>query len=220
MPGIEPGQSLEPDTDSMAAIAMEVAASSQVLQAGAIAPAFRLRDRDGRQVSLQKLSVAGPVIVHFYRGSWCSYCQDSLNDLAAAYDDIRAAGGQVVAIAPPPSPGLAERARADAARLPFATLIDHGMKVAVAYGVAYSLPVELRPFYLEHGYAPPPNTKAGEWLVPIPATYLVSPNGTIVLGTVDLDYRNQLHARQLITAIEGTRRRRDALASNGCAVET
>jgi peroxiredoxin len=149
------------------------------------------------------------VIVHFYRGSWCAYCEGSLTDLAAAHDDIRAAGGRVVAIAPPPSPEFVAGAGAgaDAARLPFTTLIDEEMRVAVAYGVAYSLPAQLRPIYLEHGYAPPRNARAGEWLVPIPATYLVSPNGTIVLRTVEFDYRNRLHAEQLVTALNGMRRR-------------
>ena len=208
MPEIEPGLSapLDLDADQMAAITMEVAAAcSRALRAGSMAPAFRLRDRGGRRVSLQELNATGPVIVHFYRGSWCTYCKDSLTDLAAADDDIRSAGGRVVAIAPPPSPEFV--ASMDAARLPFATLIDEGMRVAVAYGVAYSLPAQLRPIYLEHGYAPPRNAKAGEWLVPIPATYLVSPNGTIVLRTVEFDYRNRLYSEQLVTALNDMRRR-------------
>jgi peroxiredoxin len=210
MPEIEPGLSAPPelDSDEMAAITMEVAAaSSRALRAGSMAPAFRLLDRRGRRVRLQELSATGPVIVHFYRGSWCTYCNDSLTDLAAAHDDIRAAGGRVVAIAPPPSPEFVAGAQADAARLPFMTLIDDEMRVAVAYGVAYSLPAQLRPIYLEHGYAPPRKARAGEWLVPIPATYLVSPNGTIVLRSVEFDYRNRLHSEQLVTALNGMRRR-------------
>src|SRR6202023_3712874 len=112
------------------------------------------------------------------------------------------------AIAPPPSPRFLAAAQAEATRLPFLTLLDEGMKVAVAYGVAYSLPVQLRPIYLELGYAPPGNARAGEWLVPIPATYLISTDGTIVLGTVDVDYRNRLHSEQLLIALKGMRRRR------------
>jgi peroxiredoxin len=212
MPKVERGRSAppEPDADQMAAITMEVAAASRrALRAGSMAPAFRLCDHGGRQVSLQQLSATGPAIIHFYRGSWCTYCRDGLTDLAAAYDDIRAAGGRVVAIAPPPSPEFVAGAQADAARLPFTTLIDVGMKVAVAYGVAYSLPAQLRPIYLKHGYAPPRNAR-GKWLVPIPATYLVSPNGTVVLGAVDVDYRNRLHSDQLVAALNGMRRRGNA----------
>jgi len=133
-----------------------------------------------------------------------TYCQESLTDL----HDIRAAGGRVVAIAPPPSQEFV--AIADAARLPFTTLIDDGIKVAAAFGVANSLPAELRAIYLERGYAPPRNARAGEWLVPIPATYLISPNGTIVLGAVDVDYRNRLHSEQLVTALNGMRCRGSA----------
>jgi peroxiredoxin len=206
MPEIEPGLSTpeEPDADQMAAMTTAVAAaSSRALRAGCIAPDFRLPDHRGRQFSLQEISATGPAILHFYRGSWCKHGHDSLTDLAAAHDDICAAGGHVVAIAPPPSPECIAVEQADAARLPFTTLIDGGMKVAVAYGVAYTLPVQFRPIYLEHGYAPPRNAKAGEWLVPIPATYLISPNGTIVLGAVDVDYRNRLLYGQLVTALNG-----------------
>jgi peroxiredoxin len=213
MPKIEPGPSAPPelDADRMAAIAMEVAAaSSRALRAGSVAPDFRLRDYGRRRFGLQELTASGPAIVHFYRGSWCTHCQDSLTDLAAAHDDVRAAGGRVVAIAPPPSPKFVAVAQADAARLPFTTLIDDGMKVAVAYGVAYSLPAQLRPIYLQRGYAPPRNARAGEWLVPIPATYLISTDGTIVLGAVDVDYRNRLHPEQLVTALKGMRRRGNA----------
>jgi hypothetical protein len=60
------------------------------------------------------------------RGSWCTYCHDSLTDLAAAHDDVRAAGGRVVAIAPPPSPKFLASAQVDAACLPFSTLTDEG----------------------------------------------------------------------------------------------
>ena len=212
MPKIVPlSASPELDADQMAAIAMEVAAASiRALRAGSMAPAFRLRDHGGRQISLQEISVTGPAIVHFARGSWCTYCQDGLTDLAAAHDDIRAAGGRGVAIAPPPSPRFLAVAQRDAAHLPFTALIDNGMKVAVAYGVAYSLPAQLRPIYLERGYAPPRNARAGEWLVPIPATYVIGTDGTIVLGAVDVDYRNRLHPEQLVTALKGMRRRGNA----------
>src|SRR6202162_2779265 len=117
MPEIEPSLSVAPelDADQMAAISIQVAAaSSRALRAGSMAPAFRLHDHDGHQVSLHDLSATGPAVVHFYRGSWCTYCHDSLTDLAAAHDDIRAAGGRVVAIAPPPSPGVLGGAQAGA----------------------------------------------------------------------------------------------------------
>jgi peroxiredoxin len=209
MPKFEPSLSTpaELDTDPIMAMTLEAATlANRALRAGSMAPAFRLRDYGGQQVSLQELISTGPAIVHFYRGSWCTYCQNSLGDLAVSHDNMRAAGVRVVAIAPPPSPRFLAAAQVEATHLPFPTLIDEGMKVAVAYGVAYSLPAQLRPIYLERGYAPPRNPKAGEWLVPIPATFLIGTDGTIVLGAVDVDYRNPLHSEQLVTAVKGMRR--------------
>jgi peroxiredoxin len=213
MAKIEPGLTSprEPDADQTVAMTLRAATlGKRPLQAGSMAPAFRLRDHGGHQVSLQELNNTGPAIVHFYRGSWCTYCQNSLTDLTVSHDEIRAAGVRVVAIAPPPSPKFLAAAQTEAARLPFPTLIDQGMKVAVAYGVAYTLPAQLRAIYLESGYAPPRNSRAGEWLVPIPATYLIGADGTIVLGAVDVDYRNPLHSQQLVTAVKSMRRRANA----------
>jgi peroxiredoxin len=209
VPKIEPGLStpVKLDADQVVAMTLEAATlANRALRAGSMAPAFRLRDYRGQQVSLQELCSTGPAIVHFYRGSWCTYCQNSLADLTESHDNIRAAGARVVAIAPPPSSRFLAAAQVEATLLPFPTLIDQGMKVAVAYGVAYSLPVQLRPIYLERGYAPPHNPRAGDWLVPIPATYLVGTDGLIVLGAVDVDYRNPLHCEQLVTAVKGMRR--------------
>lgn len=213
MPKIEPRLTSprEPDADQMVAMTLQAATlAKRALQAGSMAPAFRLRDHGGHQVSLQELNNTGPAIVHFYRGSWCTYCQNTLTDLTVSHDEIRAAGVRVVAIAPPPSPKFLAAAQTEAARLPFPTLIDQGMKVAVSYGVAYTLPAQLRAAYLERGYAPPRNSRAGEWLVPIPATYLIGTDGTIVLGAVDVDYRNPLHSQQLVTAVKSMRRRANA----------
>lgn len=213
MPKIEPRQSSsqEPDAEQMVAMTLEAATlAKRAAQAGSMAPVFRLRDYGGQRVSLQELNRTGPAIIHFYRGSWCTYCQSSLTDLTASHDDIRAAGARVVAVAPPPSPKFLAAARVEATLLPFPTLIDEGMKVAVAYGVAYTLPAQLRAIYLARGYAPPPDSRAGEWLVPITATYLIGTDGTIVLGAVDVDYRNPLHSQQLVTAVRSMRRRANA----------
>jgi peroxiredoxin len=209
MPKIEPSLSTpaQLDADHIVAMTLEAATlANRALRAGSMAPDFRLRNYGGQPVSLQELISTGPAIVHFYRGSWCTYCQNSLADLTVSHDNIRAAGARVVAIAPPPSTRLLAAAQVEATHLPFLTLIDEGMKVAVAYGVAYSLPAQLRPIYLERGYAPPRNPRAGEWLVPIPATFLIGTDGTIVLGAVDVDYRNPLHCEQLVTAVRGMRR--------------
>jgi peroxiredoxin len=165
MPKIKPALSTpaELDADQILAMTLEAATlANRALRAGSLAPAFRLRDYGGQQVSLQELISTGPAIVHFYRGCWCTYCQNSLADLSVSHDNIRAAGARVVAIAPPPSPRFLAAAQVEATQLPFLTLIDEGMKVAVAYGVAYSLPARLRPIYLERGYAPPRNPRAGE----------------------------------------------------------
>ena len=87
MPKIEPSlpTPAELDPDKIVTMTLEAATlANRALRAGSMAPAFRLRDYGGQQVSLQELINTGPAIVHFNRGSWCTYCHDSLADLTVS----------------------------------------------------------------------------------------------------------------------------------------
>jgi peroxiredoxin len=186
------------ETDTLAAIAMAAAsaAASAALRAGARVPTFTLSDRQGGKVSLDDLLTSGPVVLNFVRGSWCAFGEASLAQLAMAYDRITALGAKAVSIAPLSRPAKA----GNTPRMP--ELIDTDMKVARAFGLAFELPAELRPRYLELGYTPPRTQIARTFLVPIPAMYLVDPDGVVVLAYVDVDYRNRLDGESLLTALK------------------
>ena len=110
---------------------------------GAIAPDFRLPDVKGNAVSLFDLLRRGPVVVAFYRGGWCPYCNIQLRAYQAALPEMTALGARLVAI----SPQLPERslATAEADELTFDVLSDVGNGAARRFGLVYSVPEELHP---------------------------------------------------------------------------
>jgi peroxiredoxin len=174
------------------------AAIRDAKRAGAFAPTFRLPDIHNQIVSLIDLMASGPVVVSFYRGIWCSFCDLALERLAAIDGDIRALGARQVAIGPAPTEE-AQRQRLLELGLP--VLTDRDLKVAASYGLTVSIPAELRGFYLQSGYVPPRKGGGDGWRIPIPATYLIGSNGRIILAAIDTDYRQRLHSAELLSAL-------------------
>lgn len=183
---------------------LAVAAASCVpataLQAGMRAPLFTLDDVRGRQVALEGLLDAGPVVLNFFRGEWCSYGARSLADFSAAARELATLGVSAVNI----GPGTGTwRPHASSRATPIAELCDVDMHVARAYGLTFTLPFSLRPLYRQLGYQPPDeNDAAGSWLVPVPAVYLLNRDGVIVLASVELDYRKRFDAASLPGALK------------------
>ncbi len=175
----------------------ELASSSlvtQALGAGALAPDFSLPDRNGRSIRLSRALRNGPVIISFYRGDWCPYCNLELRAYAARSEEIEAAGARLIAI----SPQRPDEARTDDT-FPFDVVSDDGSKVAASFGVAFDLAAELRPLYSRLGHALPVVNGEG-WTLPVPATFVVAPSGEITFRFVDTDYRRRLDPSEAIAA--------------------
>lgn len=174
-----------------------LAASSIVeraLGAGEFAPDFALVDAEGKTVQLSRELRYGPVILSFYRGDWCPYCNLELRAYAARAAEIDSAGARLIAI----SPQRPDAARTDEA-FPFAVVSDEGSKVARSYGVAFDLADELQPLYARLGH-PLPEMNGDGWTLPVPATFVIAPSGEIVFGFVDTDYRRRLEPGDAIAA--------------------
>lgn len=188
--------SLHADAELAMAAASGVAASA--LRAGARAPLFMLEDAGGRQVALERLLEAGPVVLNFFRGVWCGYGARSLDEFSDAGQQVAALGATAVAIAPR---GLLPAAHGKAS--PVLDLRDDGMNVARTYGLAFNLPYSLRARYQRLGYRPPAvRDGADDWLVPVPAVYLLDRDGVVVLASVELDYRKRFDAVPLLAALK------------------
>lgn len=207
--------SAQSDIDAEAELTAAAAsvAASRALRAGARAPFFTLSDANGRKVTLEALLSAGPVVLHFSRGAWCTFGEESLSELSSTNQEVIALGASAVSIAPPfdsfNKPSIQPlKPDAGPAFTPIRELQDVDMKVARAYGLAFDLPVGLRPKYARLGYRPPATSKADTWLVPLPATYLLDRDGSVALAFIDVDYRKRFEPASLLSALKALRNRR------------
>lgn len=181
---------------------MELAASDileRALRAGDRVPDFRLPDARGGFLRLNDLLAKGPVVLSFYRGGWCPYCNLELRALQKVLPEITQSGAKLVAISPQtPDESLST---AEKNELAFSVLSDVGSATAKAFGIAFDLSEELRPIYARFGHALPDKNGDESWTLPIPSTYVVDRDGTIALAFLDVDYRNRLEPAEIIAVL-------------------
>lgn len=204
-PPADPAKVIEPSQEMLS---RAVEASRRAVSAGQLAPTFCLLDQHGARAALVELLETGPLLISFYRGIWCDFCDTALQELARIDQDIHAAGARHVAIGPPPA-NAAQRLRL--AGFPMPVLADVGLRTAAAYGLTFALREDLREPYLAAGYTPPAmhaqeaKHAHEEWLVPTPATYVVGRTGRVLLATIDADYRKRMAPTEILAVLQGLR---------------
>jgi peroxiredoxin len=170
----------------------------KALRTGDAAPLFELPDAHGTTVRLEDLLLGGPVILSFYRGSWCPYCNLELQALQRELDNVTDTGAQLVAVSPNKpdvSADLVEKLG-----LSFAVLSDIGSQVADAFGIAFEVLPELRELYEAAGRNLGEMNGSEEWVLPVPATYVIDQTGTIRYDFVELDYRKRAEPSEVVAA--------------------
>jgi peroxiredoxin len=168
-----------------------------MLKVGARAPTFALPSATSARVDLDTLLKQGPVVITFYRGGWCPYCNLELKAFQEVLPEIEAAGGSLVAISPEKPDDTLSTAEKNA--LAFHVLSDVGQRVGRAFGIVYDFTDELRSAYQGLGRdIPALNGTPGEWALPVPATYVVDRNGTIIYAYANADYRDRVDPRDVL----------------------
>ena len=182
----------------------ETGAPGRALHAGDAAPAFVLTDQSGTEVSSNALLAGGPLVVSFFRGTWCPYCDTELLALAESDADIRAAGARLVVITPQSAAAAAPYLATHP--LPFPVLVDPDATVAAAFGVAYDVSGELRDLYANVFKNDLGAVNAGHsWRLPMPARFVIDGDGTIVDARVDPDYRFRPEPAETIAVLQRLR---------------
>src|ERR1700739_2325089 len=157
-------------------------------QVGDRAPNIRLRDQHGEIFDVATLLAKGPVVVTFYRGGWCPYCNLELKAYQAVLPRIIAAGANLVAISPEKPDDSVSTAEKN--NLTFTVLSDVGQRVGKAFGLVYAFTDELRSVY--HGFKldiPEKNAAPDDWSLPLSATYVIGSDGRILFADTGVDYR-------------------------------
>jgi len=171
-----------------------------VLKAGDRAPPIVLTDAKGAIVDIKSLLSRGPVIVTFYRGGWCPYCNLELRAFQQILPEIKAVGAALVAISPEKPDDTLSTAEKNA--LDFEVLSDVGQKVGRAFGLVYTFSDELKWAYREFGLDIPGKNGADEWALPISATYVIRQDGTIAYAYTDADYRDRAEPAAVLRALK------------------
>ena len=150
------------------------------------APAFLLKDPEGNIVSSKELLANGPLIVTFYRGVWCPYCNMELQALQAALPEFQKLGASLVAISPQTAPNSRKSAKQN--NLSFPILSDTKGEVGTAFGLKFKLPDYLVELYKGLKNELPTINDDPEWTLPMPARYVIGPDSTILYSEVNPDY--------------------------------
>ncbi len=173
--------------------------AEKALKAGMRAPEFALPDAHGQVVRSSELLQKGPLVVTFYRGVWCPYCNMDLQAIEAAANDIRALGASLVAISPQTAPNRRKSERENA--LSFPILSDHGNALANEFGLRFRLPDDLITVYKGFGNDLAIGNGEDSWTLPMPARYVIRTDGVIVYAEVNADYTRRPDPSELLPVL-------------------
>jgi peroxiredoxin len=173
----------------------------RALHAGDAAPADpTLPDALGRPVRLADLWQRGPLVLLFYRGGWCPYCNLELRAWQKRLPELQRLGASLVALSPQTPDNSMSTAEKN--ELAFPVLSDSALAASDAFGVTFTLPPELVELYGRVGNDLPVLNGNGQWALPLPATYVIDRDGRIVFAHVEADYRERAEPDQVLRALE------------------
>ena len=188
------------------AIIRQVVAEMQRNNIGSKAPKvgdcvvdFALPNALGNRVSLFERLAQGPVVLVFYRGGWCPYCNFQLQALQRVLPDIQSLGASLMAISPQPPDASLSTQKKNA--LSFEVLSDVGSTVIRQWHLAYEMAEALREPYLKAGYDLPTINGQGDWVLPITATYVIAPDHTVTWARVDEDHMVRAEVDDVLDAL-------------------
>ena len=168
----------------------------RALKSGQRAPAFVLPDATGRSVDSNTLLACGPLVICFYRGAWCPYCNLELQGWQWHLPELRSLGVTLVAVSPQtPDASLT---LAEKHSLAYPVLSDLGHRVARQFGIVFTLDGALKPVYEAFGIDLVAHNGDSSFELPVPATYLIERDGTIAGAWIDVDYRRRPEPSQVL----------------------
>ena len=169
------------------------------LPVGARAPEFALEDGSGRTVRSSDLLSLGPLVIDFFRGRWCSYCVNELEAWSGFYAAVRERHALLVAISP--QTVRQNDFAADQHGLPFPVLSDPGARIAEQFGLVYEVPEYLQRYYRSILVNIPFMNGEPSYRLPLPATYLIAQDGTILFSQANADFRVRPEPTEVLAAL-------------------
>jgi peroxiredoxin len=160
------------------------------------APDFKAKDQNGNDVRLKDLLKKGKVVLVFYRGEWCPYCNRNLKKLSDSLQLILDKGATLVAVSPETTESIAKTVEKTNASFPI--LHDEGLKIMKSYEVEFEVPENTLKRYRNSGIKiDEVNGKNGNYL-PIPATYIIDKEANITYRFFNPDYKKRPSVKEIL----------------------
>jgi peroxiredoxin len=169
---------------------------SHALSEGATAPDFALDDHNSRAVLSADLLHKGRLVICFFRGRWCPFCVGQLEAMNLIVPQIEQAQASLIAI----SPQTVQQSffMADQHKLRFPLLSDPGNRVARQFGLAYRVPDYQEKVYRQVFINLPFVNGDETWELPVPATYILDRDGSVIYASVNPDYTERPEPSEIL----------------------
>ncbi len=169
------------------------------------APDFKGKDQNANEIVLKDLRKKGPVVVIFYRGYWCPYCNKELQKLEDSLQLIKEKGAQLIAITPEKQEGIAKTI--EKTKASYSIITDDGLKIMKAYDVAYQVDTKTIDRYKMASIDLATNNgqKPDAVYLPVPAVYIIGKDGEIKYRFFDEDYKKQAAVKDILDNLTGLR---------------
>jgi peroxiredoxin len=185
--------------DTLVARLARSGAGGTAPKTGDILPPFLLPDENGQLVSLQNFGDVKSIVISLNRGHWCTYCRVEFESLESIHDEISRRGGAILAITPDRQPYA--RALKEQCHLSYPVLSDMDNAYAMSLGLLVWCGDEVRNLYRTIDWNLDIFQGNDGWMVPIPATYVVAPDGRIKACFVDPDFRRRMELAEVLDAV-------------------
>jgi peroxiredoxin len=164
---------------------------------GDMAPNLMAKDHSGKMVSLKDLTKKGKVVVMFYRGAWCPYCNKYMSQLEAALPEFSTKNATVISVTPEPEESISKAV--EKTKATFSIIYDKDRKIMKDWKVAYSMSDDMKTKY--KGYGLDLEKQQGDWMLPVPATYVIGQNGKIEFVHFDENYQQRADIKSILMSL-------------------
>ena len=184
---------------------IESGQAERAVKAGDLAPMFSLPGADGVIFDSRKRLAEGPLVLTFYRGVWCPYCNMDLQALEAARRDVESRGASLVALSMQNAANSRKSQRDN--QLGFPILVDFEGAVADRFGLRFKLSDELVELYKQFGNDLAQVNGEPSWMLPMPARYVIDQDGVVAYAEVNPDYTKRPDPSELFPVLDSLKAR-------------
>jgi peroxiredoxin len=160
---------------------------------------FKAVDQNGSPVVLKDLRKKGPVVIMFYRGYWCPYCNKALKRMNDSLQLIKDKGATLIAITPEGKQGIDSTVAKTGAS--FSIISDEGMKISSNYGVSFKVDDRTVGRYKNAGIDLLALNHQKEASLPVPAVYIINRDGAVTFRYFNEDYRKRISVKEILEAL-------------------